>query len=165
MERGTVSRARPLLDRERLRVVVEVRMGSGEIREVTLPDREVAAILPRSILVGGSCRAPVALLGTLEPIVARMTEGRVVRMWQYDGRWYCSFLPWKSVRFAAGEEHGPPAAAPPDGTSPGNPPPGASSGVEPGERLVPALHQDPEGHGDVQRPLRTRERDADPPEG
>ena len=104
MERGTVTRARPLLEKERLRVVADVRSDSGEVREVTLPDREVAAILPRSILLGGSCRATAAMLGTLEPIVVRMTEGRVVRMWQYDGRWYCSFLPWKSVRFVAAED-------------------------------------------------------------
>ena len=114
MERGTVTRARPLLNGEHLRVVVEVRAGSGEIREVSLPDREVAAILPRSILLGGSCRAPVALLGTLEPIVARMTEGRVVRMWQYADRWYCSFLPWKSVRFVP-DDAGSPDAGPPEG--------------------------------------------------
>jgi hypothetical protein len=108
MERGTVTRARPLLVGERLRVVAEVRAASGEVREASLPDREVAAILPRSILLGSSCRAPVSLLGTLEPIVARMTEGRVVRMWQYGERWFCSFLPWKSVRFLT-EDAGPPA--------------------------------------------------------
>jgi hypothetical protein len=128
MERGTVTRARPLLEKERLRVVADVRSESGDVREVTLPDREVAAILPRSILLGGSCRAtpamlgtlePIcratpAMLGTLEPIVVRMTEGRVVRMWEYGGRWYGSFLPWKSVRFAA-EEGAPPTAGPPAG--------------------------------------------------
>ena len=114
MERGTVTRARPCLNGERLRVVVEVRSDSGEAREVSLPDREVAAILPRSILLGGSCRAPVSMLGTLEPIVARMTEGRVVRMWQYADRWYCSFLPWKSVRFVS-EDAGPPDAGPASG--------------------------------------------------
>lgn len=117
MERGTVTRARPLLAGARLRVVVEVRSDAGEVREVSLPDREVAAILPRSILLGGSCRAPVALLGTLAPIVARMTEGRVVRMWQYADRWYGSFLPWKSVRF---ETEG---VGPTDADAPAEPPP------------------------------------------
>jgi hypothetical protein len=117
MERGTVTTARPLLNGERLRVVVEVRMGTGEVREVSLPDREVAAILPRSILLGGSCRAPVSMLSTLEPIVARMTEGRMVRMWQYGDRWFCSFLPWKSVRFVP-EGTDPPDGGPPaDGTA------------------------------------------------
>jgi hypothetical protein len=114
MERGTVTRARPSLNGERLRVVLEVRSDSGEVREVSLPDREVAAILPRSILLGGACRAPVAMLGTLEPIVARMSEGRVVRMWQYADRWYCSFLPWRSVRFVA-DDAGSPEAGPQEG--------------------------------------------------
>ncbi|MCX7031306.1 MAG: hypothetical protein NTU62_14465, partial [Spirochaetes bacterium] len=45
------------------------------------------------------------------PIVARMTEGRVVRMWQYGERWFCSFLPWKSVRFVP-EDAGSPADGP-----------------------------------------------------
>jgi hypothetical protein len=117
MERGTVTRARPILNGEHLRVVVEVRSDTGEVREVSLPDREVAVILPRSILLGGSCRAPVSMLGTLEPIVARMSEGRMVRMWQYGERWFCSFLPWKSVRFVP-EDAGPPA----DGTAAGVPP-------------------------------------------
>ena len=129
MERGKVTRARPCLNGERLRVVVEVRSDSGEDREVSLPDREVAAILPRSILLGDSCRAPVAMLGTLEPIVARMTEGRVVRMWQYADRWYCSFLPWKSVRFVP-DGAGSPDAGPPDGqpATEGSPPDVVSAG-------------------------------------
>ena len=125
MERGTVTRARPSLNGERLRVVVEVRSDSGEAREVSLPDREVAAILPRSILLGSSCRAPVAMLGTLEPIVARMTEGRVVRMWQYADRWYCSFLPWKSLRFVP-DDAGSPDTGPREGRPAADgPPPGA----------------------------------------
>ncbi len=127
MERGTVTRARPLLNGERLRVVAEVRSDAGDVREVSLPDREVAAILPRSILLGGSCRAPASMLGTLEPIVARMTEGRVVRMWQYADRWYCSFLPWKSVRFVP-EDAGPPEAGPTAGEPAPDDPPGAPSG-------------------------------------
>lgn len=131
MERGTVTRARPLIAGDRLRVVAEVRSDTGQVREVSLPDREVAAILPRSILLGESRRAPAALLGTLAPIVARMTEGRVVRMWQYAERWYCSFLPWKSVRFEA-EESGPPRSVPPSGESAsGGPPAAASSGGAP----------------------------------
>lgn len=131
MERGAVTRARPILAGERLRVVAEVRSDAGETREVSLPDREVAAILPRSILLGESRRAPAALLGTLEPIVARMTEGRIVRMWQYADRWYCSFLPWKSVRFEV-VGAGPPGSSPPAGSpGQGDPPAEASPGGTP----------------------------------
>ncbi len=83
----------------------------------TMPDREVAAILPRSVLVGaptrgrrGSARVPLSLLGTIGPILTRMAEGRVVRLWDYNGRNFFSFLPWKSVRFVADPPG--PAAAP-----------------------------------------------------
>jgi len=112
MEKGTVTHVRPELNGERLRVVAEVRSDTGEVREASMPDRELAAILPRSILLGASSRAPLAMLGTIEPILARMTEGRVVRMWKYKERWFFGFLPWKSVRFVSEA----PAALPVDST-------------------------------------------------
>jgi hypothetical protein len=130
MERGTVTRVRPVLAGDRLRVVAEVRSPSGEVREVSLPDREVAAILPRSILLGGACRAPVSMLGTLAPILERMSEGRSVRMWQYADRWYCSFLPWKSVRFVP-EDAGPADAGPADAGPRGEGPDAGPRGERP----------------------------------
>ncbi len=98
--KGTVTRVRPVLVNERLRVVAEVKTEHGEIHEAFMPDREVAAILPRSILLGGGAKAPHAMLSTIEPILVRMTEGRTVRLWKYEERFFFSFLPWKSVRFA-----------------------------------------------------------------
>ncbi len=133
MQKGTVTRVRPTLSGERLRVVADVVSEAGVV-EATMPDREVAAILPRSVLVGAptpgrraSARVPVSLLGTIGPILTRMAEGRVVRIWDYNGRNFFSFLPWKSVRFVA---DAPPASPP--------------------ERLRPPMHQDPEGDGHVQ---------------
>jgi hypothetical protein len=106
--KGTVVGVRPELQSGRLRVIVAVRADSGEVMEAQMPDREVSAILPRSVLVGGSTRAPLSLLATVAPIVARMSEGRRVRLWQYRERWFCSFQAWRGVRF--GEE----ASAAPD---------------------------------------------------
>ena len=92
-------RVRPELHAERLKVIVTVRTDSGETVEAHMPDREVSALLPRSILLGSGSTAPLSLMDTVEPILARMTEGRRVRVWQYKERLFFSFQPWRSVRF------------------------------------------------------------------
>jgi hypothetical protein len=106
---GTIVKARPELQGQRLKVAVSVRLDTGEMVEAQMPDREVSAILPRSILLGGTARAPVSLLETVRPILERMSEGRRARLWFYKERWFLSFQPWKGVRFVADE---PPPALP-----------------------------------------------------
>ena len=100
---GTIVRARPELQGQRLKVVVSVRMDAGEVVEAQMPDREVSAILPRSILLGGTTRAPVSFLDTVRPIVERMSEGRRARLWLYKEKWFLSFQPWRGVRFVDDE--------------------------------------------------------------
>ena len=97
--RGTVVSVRPELQQERLKVVATVKTPAGETLQAQMPDREISAILPRSVLLGQACTAPPALMETLRPILSRMTEGRDVRLWQYRERWFFSFRQWKSVRF------------------------------------------------------------------
>jgi hypothetical protein len=107
--KGVVVRVRPQVVAERLHAVAVVRRDDGETLEASMPDREMSAILPRSVLVGEGTRAPVSLLGTVEPILARMTEGRVVRAWRFRERWFFSFQAWRGVRFVP--ESGPGACA------------------------------------------------------
>jgi hypothetical protein len=97
--KGTVDSVRPVLKADRLKVVAQVRTEDGAVREAYMPDRELSAVLPRSILPGSSSRAPRGLLSTMEPILARMTQGRVVRVWTYGAESYFSFQPWRTVRF------------------------------------------------------------------
>ena len=97
--KGTVTCVRSEIQGDHLRVVASVTPESGEPLEAQMPDREVSAILPRSVLVGSSPTAPLSLLETLQPILVRMTEGRQVRVWQYKERWFFSFTAWKGVRF------------------------------------------------------------------
>jgi hypothetical protein len=104
---GTIARSRLELQGKRLKVFATVRMDSGEAVEAQMPDREVSAILPRSILLGGTMKAPVSLLDTVRPIIERMTEGRRARLWQYKDRWFLSFQSWRGVRFV--EDEPPPA--------------------------------------------------------
>jgi hypothetical protein len=106
--RGTVVSVRPQLREQRLKVVAAVRTESGEVIDAYMPDREISAILPRSVLLGEARAAPVSLMETVGPILTRMTEGRIVRVWQYKDRWFFSFQQWKGVRFLdnAGRESG-----------------------------------------------------------
>jgi hypothetical protein len=96
---GTVVEVQPRLQAERLKVVATVRGDDGQTVEAHMPDRELAAILPRSVLLGSERRAPLALLETVGPILSRMTEGRRVRIWEFKDRKFFSFLPWRGVRF------------------------------------------------------------------
>ncbi|HVP18007.1 MAG TPA: hypothetical protein VMU36_03365 [Spirochaetia bacterium] len=103
--RGTVVSVHAELLKQRLKVVATIRTDSGATIDAHMPDREISAILPRSVLLGQARTAPPSLLDTLTPILARMTEGRLVRVWQYRERWFFSFQQWKGVRFLeAGEE-------------------------------------------------------------
>jgi hypothetical protein len=99
--KGTVIRVKPELVTDRLKVVATIKADTGETMEAHMPEREISALLPRSILLGSGTRAPLSLLNTVEPILSRMTEGRQVRVWQYQDRWFFSFLPWRNVRFLA----------------------------------------------------------------
>ena len=125
--KGTVTSVRPELQLQRLRVVAEVKTDRGETLLAHMPDREVSALLPRSVLVGSARTAPVSLLDTLAPILSRMTEGRPVRVWHYKERWFFSFQQWRGVRFQ--EEDGGEAERE---ATPGVPTPG------PGKRATPA---------------------------
>jgi len=100
---GTIVKVRQELQGQRLRVIASVRMDAGETVEAQMPDREVSAILPRSVLLGASTRAPLSLLETVRPIVERMAEGRRARLWLYKERWFLSFQPWRGVRFVEDE--------------------------------------------------------------
>ena len=97
--RGRIERVRPLLEDERLKVKLRVAMEDGQLTEAYLPDRELSALLPRSVLVGDGSQAPALLLETVQPMLDRLAQGRMVRLWSYKERSYASFLSWRSVRF------------------------------------------------------------------
>ena len=86
-----------LVDR-RLRVEAVVRGAGGRRTAVRVPDRELAALLPRSILAAGGDPAP-QLLETIAAILQRTVIGRRVTVWEDGGRRYLAFLSWSSVRF------------------------------------------------------------------
>ena len=97
--RGRIDEIHPILKKGQLKVVARISMDTGEIREAYLPDREVSAILPRSILLGKEKAVPQELLKTIDPMINKMARGRPVRVWSYQDNNYASFLSWRSVRF------------------------------------------------------------------
>ncbi len=98
--KGRVEAVRPVIEGSRLKVRLTVYEDDGQQHFAFLPDRELSALLPRSILVGSLRDVPQEMLKTIAPMLNKLVRGRQVRLWQYSERWYASFLPWRSVRFA-----------------------------------------------------------------
>ena len=97
--RGRIEAVQPLILDSRLRVQLTVCRSDGQQYFAFLPDRELSALLPRSILLPSLREVPGKLLDTIDPMLRHLIKGRVVRLWQFEERWYASFLPWRSVRF------------------------------------------------------------------
>ena len=98
--KGRIETVRPLIRGSRLKVQLTVCEPNGQQHVAFLPDRELSALLPRSILLASLREVPRELLETIEPMLNKMIKGRMVRLWQYSQAWYASFLPWRSVHFA-----------------------------------------------------------------
>jgi hypothetical protein len=94
---------------QRLRVDAMVRDAQGKRCVARVPDRELATLLPRSILAADGS-PPAALLDTIRAIVERMVVGRHVRLWEYRDQRYLAFLSWRSVRFTTTTPATPPGA-------------------------------------------------------
>ena len=101
----------PRLVDGRLRAEAVVRGAGGRRTAVWVPDRELAALLPRSILAADGNPAP-QLLETISAILQRTVVGRRVTVWEHCGRRYLAFLSWSSVRFRVEAENGAGRGAP-----------------------------------------------------
>jgi hypothetical protein len=97
--RGTILDIRPQIKADKLKVMARIRTKDWGDVDACLPDRETAAFLPRSVLVGEGKTAPRTLLKTMLPILKRMSTGRLVRLWRYNDQYYFSFLSWRDVTF------------------------------------------------------------------
>jgi hypothetical protein len=98
---GTVQEVHALIERGRLKVRLSVSLAEGEPQQAYLPDREVSALLPRSLFVARTAEAPQELLSPIASVPSSSVRGRKVRLWRYQQRCYASFPRWRSVRFAA----------------------------------------------------------------
>jgi len=97
--RGKIIAIRPKVVSEKLKVIATIRTDKVGLIDAYLPDRELSGLLPRSILVGTKEDAPIELLSTIASMIRRMTLGRKVRLWNYQDKYFFSFLSWRKVRF------------------------------------------------------------------
>ena len=113
--KGVVVDVRAAVVGDRLKVGARVNTPDEGVVDALLPDREVAAFLPRSLLLGARGEAPRSLLASLTPILRRFTVGREVRIWSHRAERYFAFPSWRSVRFRADDAQ----ESPGSGAAPG----------------------------------------------
>jgi hypothetical protein len=98
---GIIDEIKPVIKNSHLKIIAKVKVRDNNIINAYLPDREVAAILPRKILIGEDKKVPATFLKTISPIVSKVSCGRQVRLWEYNGLYYFSFLSWRNVIFVS----------------------------------------------------------------
>jgi hypothetical protein len=97
---GKIVFVRPCLKRGRLLARVTVQTERHGYYQALLPERELAALVPRSLLVCDRGEAPHTLLGIIGSLLQRTASGRKVRLHRSPaGESLVTFLPWKPVRF------------------------------------------------------------------
>ena len=83
---------------EHLQVVLLVE--HGELGQISafLPEREKAALLPRSLFCPEKLSIEQESLPVLETTIKRLVVGRRVKIWEFQGNWYCAFPSWRNVK-------------------------------------------------------------------
>ncbi len=97
---GTIKKIECFTENGKLRVRALIIDEKQHKLKAILPSREIAAIVPKYVLLGDVNRADQSILETIQSILKRMTEGRKIRIWNYQGITYFSFIQWKNVRFS-----------------------------------------------------------------
>lgn len=81
-----------------LELTVLVRRESGRTVRCRVPDRVIAALIPRSILIGSENRITSEIWETITTIARVFLVGRCCRVRRRRGIRYIGFLPWTRVR-------------------------------------------------------------------
>jgi hypothetical protein len=100
--RGKIVSVKPKILNQKLKVTVTVHTKKQGLLKAFMPDRELSALLPRSLLLADKKQALPELIPTISAMLKRISLGRTVRVWKYDEQYYFSFIPWREVKF--GEE-------------------------------------------------------------
>lgn len=96
---GKIVYIHPFIRRGRLRVRLIVNVKTKGYHEAFLGEREIAALLPRSILLPSVRNVPASLLGIIGAILRKMTVGRIARLKENQEETVVSFLSWQNIRF------------------------------------------------------------------
>jgi len=98
---GKVLDLKTVLKTGHIRITARIKEQNGRVFSAVLPDRELSALVPRSILLGESSNAPENMLDVIESILRKAVRGRRVRYWEYQNTEYFSFLSWRNIKFTA----------------------------------------------------------------
>jgi hypothetical protein len=98
--RGRIVSVKPKILKQKLKVTVTVHTKKQGLLQAFMPDRELSALLPRSLLLADKKQALPELMPTITAMLKRMALGRSVRIWKYEHHYYFSFIPWREVRFS-----------------------------------------------------------------
>lgn len=142
---GIIRNLEPQIRQNRLHVTAELETETGERVVAGIPQREIAAMLPRRELIGTATRTTTDVLEDVRRILSDRAQDRPVRYWTYRDRNYCSFLSWRDIRIIDDD----PVHDGPDESS---------------EAVAPPLQGYSDGHGDVEGGLPSEKRDAHQPE-
>ena len=63
-----------------------------------MPAREMAALLPREIIIGKGATAPESIVDIINELLSKLAARRQAKIWEYQGTIYFGFLKWNSVR-------------------------------------------------------------------
>jgi hypothetical protein len=97
--RGRIISIHPKITRQKLKVLATIQSKSEGLLQAFMPERELAALVPRCILLADKRQAPAQLLSTITVMIKRMALARTVRIWKYREHYYFSFISWGEVRF------------------------------------------------------------------
>jgi len=89
----TVTRINAQIVQQRLYVQASLGQVGGDTEiEAYLPARETAA------LIGKGSGAPETILDIMNELLEKLAAGRTVKIWEYQGKIYFSFLKWNTLR-------------------------------------------------------------------
>ena len=94
----TVKQIYAEVEQQKLFVTAVLLSQDGTETEGRLPARETAALLPREIIIGEGARASDNILTVMNELLQKLSTGRKVKIWEYQGNVYFSFLKWTTVR-------------------------------------------------------------------
>ena len=103
MQRGKIAKVGLEIVNQSLRAYLTVQDEEGLVIEAALPQREIAALLPRSVFLGEANSVPVSLLADLQITIEKLLLNRMVELWEYREKMYCGFEKWRNIAAQVGE--------------------------------------------------------------
>ena len=82
----------------KLRIFAAIDREDDSLVRAELPQREIATLLPRDILLGEEKTITSQLLETIGVTTKRLLIGRKARVWEYNDKTYFGFPTWRTAK-------------------------------------------------------------------